>query len=387
MARRRIAWIRRRDEGAPAGGGDGDGRRVPELDALRGLACLLIVLYHFKPHKLPGGWAAVDLFFVLSGYLITAIILKYSDVRILKNFYVRRGLRIWPLYYLTVLLVAAASPLLPRPCDFRGLAAALSYTQNASYYWSAAPTSLSAYLEHTWSLAIEEQFYLLWPPLVCLVGRRGVVPLSLATVAVSAWARARGYHWWLLLARADGLALGALLAALVPDAARPDRRPRWLRPVLAVVGPVALAYFVAVAVSGGMPVVGPPRWPALTVLAVNLAAVSAVGLALCHQGRPSSRFLRRRWLVYLGTISYGVYMFHYLVITLGNDVADSLGKTGRPFWRDVLFGTIIFAMAAVSWRYFERPILALKGRFGYGPAAASPTLRGPHRAGKAREVV
>lgn len=185
-------------------------RRIPELDGLRGLACLVILLYHVKPHALPGGWAAADLFFVLSGFLITSIILKHSaERRFLAHFYLRRGLRIWPVYYLTVLLLAAVAPILPRPCDFAGLPYLLTYTQNVPNYWSGKAPEFTPYLAHTWSLAIEEQFYLIWPLLVCWVGRRGVVPLALALVAVSVGARAMGLHWWLLLSRGDGLALGA----------------------------------------------------------------------------------------------------------------------------------------------------------------------------------
>ena len=93
-----------------------------------------------------------------------------------------------------------------------GLPYLLTYTQNVPLYWSSTAPQFASYLMHTWSLAIEEQFYLIWPLLICLVGRRGVVPLSLALLFASVWARAHGFHWWLLLARGDGLAMGSLLA-------------------------------------------------------------------------------------------------------------------------------------------------------------------------------
>ncbi len=194
-----------RYDAAPISGLYGKGQRILELDALRGLACLAIFIHHLAPHRFPWGWAAVDLFFVLSGFLITSIILNsFHERRFLGHFYMRRGLRIWPIYFLTVLLLAAATPILPRPYDSYGLPYLLTYTQNVPLYWSYKAPQFTSYLMHTWSLAIEEQFYLIWPLLVCLVGRRGVVPLSLALLFASVWARAHGFHWWLLLRAATG---------------------------------------------------------------------------------------------------------------------------------------------------------------------------------------
>ncbi len=363
-----------------------DDRRVPELDGLRGLACLVVLLYHFKPHALPGGWAAVDLFFLLSGFLITSIILKHAaERRFLLHFYVRRGLRIWPVYYLIVLLLAAVSPILPRPCDFSGLPYLLTYTQNIPHYWSGNAPEFSPYLAHTWSLAIEEQFYLVWPLLVCLVGRRGVVPLALAVAAVSVGARGLGFHWWLLLSRGDGLALGALLAVLLENRRESEPQRLGLRRSFGGVSLIALACLVSVFATGGIAAVGPPRWPALTILAVNLLGFGAVGLVLCHEGSPALKLLRTRWLVTTGKLSYGLYMYHLVVLMLGDDLARSFGLGGRPFWREVLMGAVIVGLAALSWRYVERPLLSLKDRFAYGP---TPRDAGgvPHFAGMSRTV-
>src|SRR5262245_25669872 len=111
-------------------------QRVRELDALRGLAALAIVVYHFALSWFPIGWAFVDLFFVLSGYLITSIILEHrQSPRFLPRFYLRRGLRIWPIYYLCLLLLLVFGPSLPRPTDWGALPAHLTYTQNVERYW------------------------------------------------------------------------------------------------------------------------------------------------------------------------------------------------------------------------------------------------------------
>ena len=266
-------------------------RRIPELDALRGLACLLILVYHFKPHLFPGGWAAVDLFFVLSGYLITSIILTHShQPRFLRDFYIRRGLRIWPIYYLTVLILAGAATVLPRTFDFIALPSLLTYTQNVSRYWSDSAPEFAPYLTHLWSLAVEEQFYLIWPLALCAVGRRGVVPLSLALLVTSVVARSCGLHWWLLLARGDGLALGALIAAARPDAGtRWPWRSRIPFACAILAAGICVAWLIA---NGAIPPIGTPKLPALSVLAVNVLAFGVVGTVLCFQGSPWLAVLR-----------------------------------------------------------------------------------------------
>jgi peptidoglycan/LPS O-acetylase OafA/YrhL len=354
--------------------------QIVELDGLRGLACLLVLVYHVMPHRIPLGWAAVDLFFVLSGYLITSIILKFSqEDHFLFHFYMRRGLRIWPVYFLTVLTVAAAVPFLPRPFVPVGLPYVLTYTQNLPLYWSANSSNFTSYLDHIWSLAIEEQFYVLWPLLVVLVGRRGVIPLALAVLSASVSARMFGFSWLLLLARADGLVLGAILAAI--PAIRRGHEPtakRW-QVGFGAAAITAVAYLAALFAAGGIVPLVTPRWPALTVLAVNLLAFGIVGIVLCRRGSPGLWPLRRPRLVRIGKLSYGLYMFHYVILCLSDDAAWGLGLGGRPLWREAITVVVIFGLAAVSWRYFERPILALKDRFPYRPSGRNE-YKGTHDA-------
>ena len=146
--------------------------RIPELDALRGIAAVVIVIFHSNVRRFPWGWAAVDLFFVLSGFLITGIVLRHGGSRgFLSRFYIRRALRIFPAYYLVVLGLVVFRNMLPRPVDPRGLIYELTYTQFLPYYWFAEAPRYSPYLGHTWTLAIEEQFYLVWPALILLAGR------------------------------------------------------------------------------------------------------------------------------------------------------------------------------------------------------------------------
>ncbi|MBX6313918.1 MAG: acyltransferase [Isosphaeraceae bacterium] len=341
------------------------------MDALRGLACLVILLYHLKPRAMPFGWMAVDLFFVLSGYLITVIILRHQGVGgFLRTFYLRRGLRTWPIYYLTIGAIVALSPVLPRPCQWSGLLQYLTYTQNTPLYWSAQAPRLSPYLDHLWTLAIEEQFYLIWPALIGLVGRRGVVPLALAVIALSAGARARGYDLWLLLTRGDGLALGGLLAVILGGRGQAEASVAVVRPRVGfvVVGLLALGYLGWSALRGDLPTFGRPKVGAeWSILAVGLLCFAVVGLVVSLEGSPALEVLRRRRLCAIGMISYGLYLYHYVVITLGNDIAEALGFRGRPLWRDLIWVGLSFALAALSWRYIERPILTYKERFHYRP--------------------
>ena len=198
----------------PAAQGRSSGGRIIELDSLRAMAALAVITFHTNSSWLPFGWAAVDLFFVLSGYLITSIILDHGgSAGFLRSFYVRRGLRTWPVYYLVVAFLCCVSPLLARPCLWPSLPFTLTYTQGLTRIWPASGVPFSRYLAHTWSLAIEEQFYLVWPALVLLAGRRGLLPLGFVCAIGSVYARSRGI-WWDLCGRSDGLILGGLLAAV-----------------------------------------------------------------------------------------------------------------------------------------------------------------------------
>ncbi len=145
--------------------------RVPELDALRGLAAIAVLTYHLRSYWLPRAWIAVDLFFVVSGYLITSIILKHGrDVGFLGTFYLRRILRITPVYLLAIAALAVFDPLLPKRCDFAGLPFHLTYLHTLNRYGLTTIPEFSPYLLHTWTIAVEEQFYLLWPLLLWRAG-------------------------------------------------------------------------------------------------------------------------------------------------------------------------------------------------------------------------
>jgi len=343
--------------------------RIAELDSLRGLAALAVIVFHANEAWLPFGWAAVDLFFVLSGYLITSIILRQGGTPgFLRNFYLRRGLRTWPIYYLLIAIVIVLNPVLARRCDWSRLPIALTYTQGLTRLWGGSANPFSPYLIHTWTLAIEEQFYLIWPALVLIVGRRRVAILALVCAGGSMLARSEGV-WWESLTRADGLALGGLLAALRFQDREPIRS-LW-RPGLAL-GTIRLA---ALGALGLLCVLGARKglrpegalfsYPVLTLLLVNVLWLGLIEVVLASAGRPSLGLLRLWPLRRLGVISYGLYLYHLPILLLTLDLARGLGLPGKPSYIRILGVLMAVPVAALSWRYIERPLLDLKRRYSY----------------------
>lgn len=356
--------------------------RVPELDALRALAATVVLLFHLDPPRFYFGWTGVDLFFVLSGYLITTIILKHQgNRRFLYNFYVRRSLRIWPIYYLVLIGLVLANPHLPKPQPMDGLVYYLTYIQNVPSYWGRPTPPFNPAFDHSWTLALEEQFYLVWPALIGLAGRRRSARVCVGVIALALMARAGGYiranayPERILVARCDGFALGGLLAALVFDRERFDRDRRRFTLAFGVTTLVALGYLeCGMRMTNRIGFLGlpTPSWPALTILAVGLAYFGLVGLVVCLQGRPALWPLRNPMLGYLGRISYGLYLYHYIIYW----IIDDFGFNYNQPWRVNLLklgATLVAAMA--SWHLIEKPILGLKRWFEYAPRNPELTPR------------
>jgi peptidoglycan/LPS O-acetylase OafA/YrhL len=362
-------------------------KRIPELDAIRGLAAVTILVYHLWIWISDSRWwfliTAVDCFFVLSGFLITGIILRYLEApRFVLRFYARRGLRIWPIYYLYILTVFAIGPLLAGPSRAL-LPTFLTFTQYVDFHWRAPPPETwygGILVSHTWTLALEEQFYLIWPALVLLAGRRRLVPMCLALAAVSATARGCGlFDRGPLLARCDGFALGGLLAALLADRERVARHLGRATGLFLGVIAVGVSYRVWGSFlhrRGWLFPHAPTALFSLNLFVFNLIYFGIVGLASCQAGRPWLAPLRDRRLTYLGQISYGLYLYHPLVYTLADRGAGRLGL-GPSLALDALKLAACVAVASLSWRFIEKPILALKDVFVYRPEGAGDVAVGP----------
>ncbi|MCU1601995.1 MAG: acyltransferase [Frankiales bacterium] len=341
-------------------------RHSAALTGLRGIAVALVVWLHvtFQTKvQLLGGFFGVDVFFVLSGMLITALLVAEHRGRggvSMRAFYARRGLRLLPALAVCLVL-ALALRLVAGPVGtglLREVVGALLYVQN---WLSIAAPSQASYLDHLWSLSIEEQFYLVWPLTLVLLLRRGARPERIAvatlTVAVLVMAVRWGVHeghpghdalafkaYYLdSFARLDQILLGVTVG-LLPSAV-------WSR--VGRLAPLAAVGLVVIVARGRVRADWVYEWglTAVAVCAAVLVAAAAAGSGVVP------RLLSWRPLVGLGTISYGLYLYHYPVVL-------ALGKTG---WSDpvrVLLGlTFPLVLAVLSWRYVEGPALRLKHRF------------------------
>jgi peptidoglycan/LPS O-acetylase OafA/YrhL len=348
--------------------------RIAELDALRGIAVTMVCGCHVWPNwrLFEWGWSGVDLFFVLSGYLITDIILKNGrEPGFLKAFYARRTLRIWPIYYLTLFSVALFAPVLSRSRGWveAGFVYYLTYTQNVFNHRIPGNSFYKEWYGPTWSLALEEQFYLLWPAVVLLIPRRALPLLSAAWIVGACGARGRGAALMTLHDRGDGLALGGLLAWILSDRDHWCPRLGKYRLGFVLIALAALLVLVMLVASRGRNVLGyPPEPSSLVLLVFDLIYFGVIGLCVCSAGHPALAPLRDRRIVSLGVISYGVYLYHAPVIRVVEEFALRCG-IGEHIALDLTKLALSVVAAAVSWKLIEQPILVLKKRFQYARGA------------------
>lgn len=350
--------------------------RMPELDAVRGVAILAVFAYHAcfwsgmgaSPHLLERiaargsrlGWLGVDLFFVLSGFLITGRLVdrRAAGRGYYRWFYLRRALRILPLYYVTLLIVGA---ILYRAgeTDRRFLTLSVVYLPNIAIIAGAAVAYPLAVL---WSLGIEEQFYIVWPTIVRQCGTGALALLALAICAAEPvlryLARSGGdtadamvyMATWL---RLDGFAWGALLSLAV--------RTRWCsrRRLIAVALTAVLTALIIVVLgaSRGWVTRRVPIGAALQLSCADLFFFGAIGLALAMPDGLSGRNPVARSLRYVGAISYCLYLVHEFVLWSFDRLAGSAAALSI---RAVIALSVSVAVAELSRRWFEQPLLRLR---------------------------
>ncbi|HTV17186.1 MAG TPA: acyltransferase [Polyangiaceae bacterium] len=368
-------------------------RYFPALDGLRALAITGVVWHHSLPGPEPGwlgrGHVGVPLFFALSGYLITTLLLAErcatGDIA-LGAFWVRRSLRIFPLYYATLAGFGLALAVHEPNDATRHFAASLPfYASYTSNWFVDFDVRHPVWFAFAWSLATEEQFYLWWPTLLRHAERVGrwLAPLGLALVlgvdqlvelgALESSVPRISTLWRVLTSASAAMVLGAALAWA-------SSRPRgfgWLARALAARHATSLAA-AAVAVW-----IWQPFGPGVVL---DIGFVVLVGAAAASHGRGFvDRLLAAPALVYVGRVSYGMYLFH--VPVLGSLSRSFPGLVEHP---PALFGAtfaLSVGVAALSHRYIESPLLALQERFrparGPLPVAAEPPARA--RVGWVRE--
>ncbi|SEJ76957.1 Peptidoglycan/LPS O-acetylase OafA/YrhL, contains acyltransferase and SGNH-hydrolase domains [Sphingobium sp. AP50] len=326
-----------------------------DIDGLRALAILPVLLFHAHVPGFSGGYVGVDIFFVISGYLITGIIAREVDERrfSLARFYERRFRRIMPALALMILIVLAAAAFLYLPGDLEGVPrSALAATLFASNLWFFTDTGYFSGgadvkpLLHTWSLAVEEQYYIGFPILLMLLARfaphwRKVAVAGIAAgslvLAIAMQRDTSGFTFYLLPTRAWELFAGALLAL----GAVPQIRPRWLRELIAWGGALAIACSVALYDRNTL-------FPGLTALPPVLGAAALIHAA---PGTSMARLLSLPPLVGIGLISYSLYLWHWPLIVF-TEYATDVPLSGAT--RILVIGAAL-AAAILSWRFVERP--------------------------------
>ena len=359
---------------------------MPQLDGLRALAVAAVLVHHLLDPVLlprvlgwvPWGFVGVRLFFVLSGFLITSILLEERDIhdrsgasraQALRRFYVRRTLRIFPLYYFVLLLALVFGTQAER----EQLPWLASYTYNLYLsglgWWPA-------HFSHFWSLSVEEQYYLIWPCVLLFAPRRRLLLISVTMIALGP-----AYRWFAIAAQfnavayyaftlssLDALGMGSLLALACNGRAAPNGMVRALRTRALPIG-LGCALVLHVLLLTGQASTLHVVFFDLMVAIVFVWLVAAASRSFT--GMPG-RLLQLPALVYLGKISYGIYVYHLFmpdVLRALLAYADlQLPPLGAAEFALSCAATV--AVASLSWIALERPMIALKRRFATRETAA-----------------
>lgn len=351
---------------------------IPGLNGLRAIAVFLVIFFHwdfppsttslFLKKVLPDGVFGVNLFFVLSGFLISAILLiekekataiPHQNKKIIVNFYVRRFLRIFPIYYLTLFILYFSS----MPDFHKNFIYYLTYTENFNVFFKGSWDSFC----HTWSLAVEEQFYLIWPFIIIFTNKNRLKYVLVFFILLgpafsifqTVFLKPRLNAFVLPPSCFDAFAIGALIAFYYTENEMKTFK-KWIKILLPFSG--LLFIYWKLAPAGGH----------FQYFKRSSESIIASGLILfCISNSYTqlrNKLLENRLMYQLGLVSYGIYLFHYSIpyfyLKAKTSLQISFGKYDLPIDYLIML-VILLALAFLSYYLIEKPILSLKRRSNY----------------------
>jgi peptidoglycan/LPS O-acetylase OafA/YrhL len=357
---------------------------LKSLDSVRAFAVSLVLIWHFLPRHdirtplgvfeqfiIPTGSFAVTLFFVLSGFLITSILLHDREMnssrrQVIWNFIIRRSLRIFPLYYfLLIFMILIGFPFITYEIPYQ-----LSFTSNIFLYklndWT--------FYSHTWSLSVEEQFYLLWPFLILFVPEKGYpwmffLLMIVAIISSMYYVGERGFFedepWYVLLQTNLGaFAVGGLYSWL-NKSEKGRKQARILIPYFFWSALLLALFWKVSPYIAAKPVLG-----YLKIIVDSLLAIGVIHYVMgLRSGLMFDLFADNKWLHSLGKISYGVYLYHLPIKYLFNqhlmNRADLAGIPDNPYLWFIIYFAVVVAISYWSYELFERRFLKLKRHFSF----------------------
>ena len=343
---------------------------VPELDGLRGAAILGVMIFHTGAPFMKGGFIGVDIFFVLSGFLITSLLIQEFDGSgsiSLKNFYMRRALRLGPaLAALLIVYCLASFAVLSEEEANRNYVDALISLAYLSNWARAFSIHAPDVLGHTWSLSIEEQFYMLWPIVLLVLLRiskkRHHIAVITTCIALLSWlfrihlalnaaSLERLYNG--LDTRADTLMVGCTIGAVVHSGLVSENAKSSLQKGLVILAPLSMAGLFAFSIFGDS---RDPRMYYFGFFIIEVLAAVLILDIVVNSRSIIRKLLVMKWVVWVGSISYGLYLWHYPIFR----TIRALGFNGLTV--NTVGLPVSFFVAALSYHALERPALKLKKR-------------------------